>query len=95
MTADEIFGLCESIFSKVVVANKIKLPRWVEIIDSNYNYHFAILTHFQREKNSNEVVEFYQGMICTPETKEAKMLATYDANLDSNPPKLVIDRKTG
>lgn len=92
--ADEIFNISETIFSKVIVANKIKLPKFVEIIDSNYNYHFAILTQFNRARGSTDTVEYYDAMICVPETNEARMLATFDAsNGEENPPKLIFDKK--
>jgi hypothetical protein len=90
--ADQIYEKAAGLYDHIIVAKKMKLPKFVEIIDGNYNYFIAVLERFERKRGSKDKIDFYHATICAPDCRDSHELSTYGS--EGVFPKMVMDRQT-
>jgi hypothetical protein len=89
--ADQIYEASNNIFDHIIVAKKMRLPKYVEVIDNNYNYFLAIIDRFNLARGTKDKIESYEAMLCPRESREAHDLMMCQMG---KPPKIVMDRRT-
>lgn len=64
--ADQLYTASMNYFSHFIVAKKLRLYKFAEIIDDDYNYHLVVLERFELVRGSKYDVEYYTGTMVVP-----------------------------
>lgn len=72
--SDKIYALSEKIYGHIVPAKKMKLPKFVEVIDQNYNHFLAVIQKFFFRKGTKDQIESYQAIMCPRECRQTSEL---------------------
>lgn len=65
-TADDLYEASKNYFSHMIIAKKLNLFRFAEVIDNDYNYYLVILERFELVPRSKYDVEYYTGTMIVP-----------------------------
>ena len=56
---DNVYNIANNFYNKVFIAKEMRLPKFVRLLDNNYNTHTALLLRYNKSyKNRDEVHEY-------------------------------------
>ena len=67
---DNVYNIANNFYNKLFLAKEMRLPKFVRLLDSNYNTHIALLLRYNKSYKNRDEVHDYDAIIVRSSKEE-------------------------